>query len=592
MADSKNKVIILTGASRGIGLASAHTLLSASHSLLLISRTTSSLSPLISQYGADKVEVLAGDLSDFSVAEKAVKIALDRWGRLDALIVNHGALDPVKKVGEATVEEWRRAFDGNVFGGVALIQAALPSLRLSHGRIILTSSGASIAAYQGWGAYGAGKAVFNHLALTLAVEEPDVVTVSVRPGVVDTEMQRAIREQHGSAMSEKDRAKFKGLKEEGGLLRPEQPGNVIASNLTSESSWFSVNSRMLLITALLTYLVVALGSVPASNAGRNLHLGDDYHVPLPAPFVPVNLTLQPSPQKRWLPGPGGSTDWDKAVCKGHLLLKMMAGTDSEAGQLLTPPIASVRSRFQSISDFPNWGYDLKKDRIKNPKCDMGSTKDGFGLERVLSAIGVTHNQAWVCVRTTHGNPEGTPGLDEQQYHNPDSNTIQRVSGAWYQHAINDIDGVLIIAKQYSPKYSAQYRRPPVDPSQFPTLMSSDISYLNWFLSRPPTVNPLRYIITWSVTNDLTQRLIFSAMGGFDAPDRGMRPFPYLTFDPNSNEGAAIMGSPNGVGVGYLLARHKAELGTLTVKRIHVFRADTHPADGLDVPSILWELGAP
>lgn len=54
------------------------------------------------------------------------------------------------------------------------------------------------------------------------------MTVSVRPGVVDTEMQRAIREQHGSAMSEKDRAKFKGLKEEGGLLRPEQPGNVIA----------------------------------------------------------------------------------------------------------------------------------------------------------------------------------------------------------------------------------------------------------------------------------------------------------------------------------------------------------------------------
>lgn len=121
------------------------------------------------------------------------------------------------------------------------------------------------------------------------------------------------------------------------------------SNLTSESSWFSVNSRMLLITALLTYLVVALSSVPASNAGRNLHLGDDYHVPLPAPFVPVNLTLQPSPQKRWSPGPGGSTDCDKAVCKGHLLLKMMAGTDSEAGQLLTPPIASARSRFQSIS---------------------------------------------------------------------------------------------------------------------------------------------------------------------------------------------------------------------------------------------------
>lgn len=108
------------------------------------------------------------------------------------------------------------------------VQSALPSLRLSKGRIILTSSGAAVGAYQGWGAYGAGKAVLNHLALTLAVEEPDVTTVSVRPGVVDTEMQREIREQHNKAMTEKDAAKFAELKRDGGLLRPEQPGHVLA----------------------------------------------------------------------------------------------------------------------------------------------------------------------------------------------------------------------------------------------------------------------------------------------------------------------------------------------------------------------------
>ena len=50
-----------------------------------------------------------------------------------------------------------------------------------------------------------------------------------------------------------------------------------------------------------------------------------------------------------------------------------------------------------------------------------------------------------------------------------------------------------------------------------------------------------YLPYQSITSGLTQRLIFSAMGGFDAPDRGMKPFPYLTFDPNSNQGAAIMG---------------------------------------------------
>lgn len=115
------------------------------------------------------------------------------------------------------------------------IQASLPALRASKGRIILTSSGASVSAYQGWGAYGAGKAVLNHLALTLGVEEPDVTTISIRPGVVDTDMQREIREVHHERMSEKDRTKFAGLKTDGGLLRPEQPGHVIAKLAAAES---------------------------------------------------------------------------------------------------------------------------------------------------------------------------------------------------------------------------------------------------------------------------------------------------------------------------------------------------------------------
>ncbi|KAF2444867.1 NAD(P)-binding protein [Karstenula rhodostoma CBS 690.94] len=228
MAESKEMVIILTGASRGIGLAAAHYLLGQSHKLVLVSRTASSLTQLRDQYGADNVEVVAGDLSDFNISTKAVEVANERFGRVDGLIVNHGSLDPVKKIADSSPEEWSKAFDTNVFSAIALIQAALPSLRKTQGRIILTSSGAAVGAYQGWGAYGAGKAVLNHFALTLAVEEPDVTTISIRPGVVDTEMQREIRELHNKAMSEKDAAKFAGLKTDGGLLKPEQPGHVIA----------------------------------------------------------------------------------------------------------------------------------------------------------------------------------------------------------------------------------------------------------------------------------------------------------------------------------------------------------------------------
>ncbi|KAF2271817.1 NAD(P)-binding protein [Westerdykella ornata] len=221
------KVIILTGASRGIGQAIAQYLLSRNHKLVVISRTLSALDQLRSQY-PDHVEVLAGDLSDLSLGPKAVELAVTRWDRLDGVIVNHGTLNPVKKVADSSAEEWRKSFDVNVFSALSIITPAIPHLRRTHGRIILTSSGASLNAYQSWGAYGASKAVLNHLALTLAVEEPDITTVSVRPGVVDTEMQREIREKHRDAMSAKDAEKFAGLKSRGVLLRPEQPGHVIA----------------------------------------------------------------------------------------------------------------------------------------------------------------------------------------------------------------------------------------------------------------------------------------------------------------------------------------------------------------------------
>lgn len=104
----------------------------------------------------------------------------------------------------------------------------MPHLRRSKGRVILTSSGAGVHAYPAWGAYGTSKAALNHVALTLAAEEPDVVAVAVRPGVVDTDMQQQIRETHAGRMDPKDGERFVTLREQGKLLKPEQPGNVMA----------------------------------------------------------------------------------------------------------------------------------------------------------------------------------------------------------------------------------------------------------------------------------------------------------------------------------------------------------------------------
>lgn len=222
-----SKTIILTGASRGIGLAIAHYLLQRSHNLVLIARSEQPLRDLESQYRS-QVAVLTGDLSDFSLGDKAVSLAQSRFSKLDGLIVNHGVLDPVKRIGNSLADEWRSAFDVNFFSAVAISQAALPALRQSKGTILFTSSGAASNAYPTWGAYGAAKAAMNHLAMTLASEEKDITAISVRPGVVDTEMQKDIREKHNKAMDEADAARFAELKATGGLLKPEQPGHVMA----------------------------------------------------------------------------------------------------------------------------------------------------------------------------------------------------------------------------------------------------------------------------------------------------------------------------------------------------------------------------
>ena len=92
----------------------------------------------------------------------------------------------------------------------------------------MTSSGAAEHAYTSWGAYGASKAALNHLAKTLAKEEPSITTLAIRPGMVDTQMQTNIREQYLHNMDEDDQVKFTGAYKDGKLLRPEQPGHVMA----------------------------------------------------------------------------------------------------------------------------------------------------------------------------------------------------------------------------------------------------------------------------------------------------------------------------------------------------------------------------
>lgn len=223
------KTIIVTGASRGIGLAVAKYLLRAPqfNNVVVLSRSPEPLKKLKEEYGK-QVEFLVGDVADFTLAQKAVDLAIKSFGRLDGLVLNHGTLGQVGKVAEADPQQWKQGFDINFISLVAFVKAGAPALRESKGKIILTSSGAGVSAYKGWGLYGATKAAMNHLALTLGAEEPDLTTVSIRPGMVDTEMQRELREDHITNLEPDVYGKFSTVYKEGKLLKPEQPGHVIA----------------------------------------------------------------------------------------------------------------------------------------------------------------------------------------------------------------------------------------------------------------------------------------------------------------------------------------------------------------------------
>ena len=226
----KPPVIIVTGASRGIGSETSVWLASAGATVVLLARSENGLQSVvdrIEETGGRALAVVA-DVSNFEDCRKAVDMVLKVTGRVDALVNNAGELAPLATIARADPVEWHQSIKVNLIGPFFMIQATLPALRTSRGRIINVSSGAATRPTAAWSAYCASKAGLNHLGRVLALEEPTVTTLSVRPGVVDTQMQARIR-QVGPQQMQGDKVEFfRRMKEEGSLLPPEIPGRSIA----------------------------------------------------------------------------------------------------------------------------------------------------------------------------------------------------------------------------------------------------------------------------------------------------------------------------------------------------------------------------
>ncbi|KAJ3244096.1 hypothetical protein HDU78_011494 [Chytriomyces hyalinus] len=230
------KTVIVTGASRGIGLAIAQHLLESGSVFVVGTGRSGSVgnAGLTRLVEKSRFSYIQGDVCEAATQQRCIDAALAFGHGLHAVVFNAGVIDPVERIANIDMDALTSLFNTNLFSIVALAKLAIPHLNHNtggtKGRMIFVSSGAAVSAYAGWGAYCMSKAALNMLAMTLAKEEPDIISFALRPGVVATEMQQTIRsESSAAAMGAEAHGQFKKLLEDSQLLDPAVPGKLVAN---------------------------------------------------------------------------------------------------------------------------------------------------------------------------------------------------------------------------------------------------------------------------------------------------------------------------------------------------------------------------
>ncbi|MBV9816765.1 MAG: SDR family oxidoreductase [Solirubrobacterales bacterium] len=181
---------IITGASRGLGLALARGLATRDWTLVIDARGADALARTAAELSATtEVRALPGDVTDEWHRGALVELA---GGSIDLLVNNASALgpSPQPRLEDYPLPELRRVYDVNVLAPAALIQLALPAMS-ARAAIVNITSDAAVAPYVEWGGYGSSKAALDQLTAILGAEHPELRVYAVDPGDMRTEMQQA-----------------------------------------------------------------------------------------------------------------------------------------------------------------------------------------------------------------------------------------------------------------------------------------------------------------------------------------------------------------------------------------------------------------
>jgi len=180
---------LITGASRGLGLALSRALAERGWTLIIDARGTEALETVRAELAAHRiVSAIAGDVSQ-PAHRRALAVAARAAGGLDVLVNNASTIGPSPQpaLRRFPLDALREVYDTNVIAPLGVIQAVAPHLKAGS-RIVNVTSDAGVNAYAGWGGYGSSKAALEQLSAILAAENPDWHIYWVDPGDMRTQM--------------------------------------------------------------------------------------------------------------------------------------------------------------------------------------------------------------------------------------------------------------------------------------------------------------------------------------------------------------------------------------------------------------------
>ena len=183
-------VALITGASRGLGLALARGLADQGWSLIIDARGPEALEAARAELAeTTTVVALAGDVAGANHRNRLIDAAVELGG-LDLLVNNASILGPSPQppLADYPLDDLRNVYEVNVVAPVALTQLALPLLRRSGGAVVNITSDAGVEGYEGWGGYGSSKAALEQVSRVLAAEETALSVYWVDPGDMNTQM--------------------------------------------------------------------------------------------------------------------------------------------------------------------------------------------------------------------------------------------------------------------------------------------------------------------------------------------------------------------------------------------------------------------